>query len=201
MFGVLDSLHAGGLSGCDVDGAVVDEEDVGRWFGETHGGVGVDGGVGFCSAQAVREGEVREGGEPRQAREDAGFHCVSEVGEDAGLDAAWRKGERPVDHWLVGLGPKSDVGGEEVVEFSGREGAVEIVRDGMPVGWAREGAVVVGVAMGPVGRVESSFVGVEEVFEVLPGSGSGWAGEDEAVVKEDCVDGWHCVIVVKRVGG
>jgi len=66
---------------------------------------------------------------------------------------------------------------------------VEVVGDGVPVGVAVEGAVVVGVAMVPVGGVEGLFLGGEDLFHALPGGGVGWAAEDLAVVEEDGVDG------------
>jgi len=53
-------------------------------------------------------GEVLE---PRETGQDAEFHLVAEIGEDAGFDVGALEGGGPVDHGLVGLGPEAVVGG------------------------------------------------------------------------------------------
>jgi len=120
--GVLDSIHAGGFGGGDVLFAVVDEENAVVGDGEAGGGVVVDGRVRLGDAEAVGEGVVGEVLEPVEAAQDAGFHGVAEVGEDAGFYAGAMQLGGPVDHGLVGLGPEGVVGGEEIFELCGIEG-------------------------------------------------------------------------------
>jgi len=166
----------------------------------------VDGGVGLGDAEAVGEGVVGEVLEPVEAAQDAGLHSVAEVGEDTGFDAGVAELGGPVDHGLVGLGPEGVVGGEEIFELCGIEGLMEVVGDGVPVGVAVEDAVIVGVAVVPIGGVEGVFVGGEDLFHALPGCGVGWAAEDLAVVEEDGVDGLrrgfvrsgHAALIVLR---
>ena len=61
----------------------------------------------------------------------------------------------------------------------------------MPEGFGVEVAAVVGVTVGPVLAVEDFFVETGDGEHALPGGGVGWAGEDHAVVEEDCFDGGH----------
>ena len=154
--------------------------------------MGVDGGVGFGGEEAVRKGVVVEVVHPGQVGEDAGFHGIAEVGEDAGADACGLELGGPVDHGLVWLGPEGDVGVEETVEFGVGERVIECGGDVAPVGRAGEGAAVVVVAGAPVGVVEGGVGGVENLLHGGPGGGVGWTGEDQAVVEEDRVNGFGC---------
>jgi len=61
----------------------------------------------------------------------------------------------------------------------------------VPEGFGVEVAAVVGVTVGPVLAVEDFFVETGDGEHALPGGGVGWAGEDHAVVEEDCFDGGH----------
>ena len=56
----------------------------------------------------------------------------------------------------------------------------------MPVGFGGEVAAVVGVAVGPVPAVEVLFAEAGDGAHAGPGGGVGWAGENHAVVEEDC---------------
>ncbi len=61
----------------------------------------------------------------------------------------------------------------------------------VPEGLGVEVAAVVGVAVGPVLAVEELFAEAGDGAHALPGAGVGCAGEDHAVVEEDCFDGGH----------
>ena len=122
MVGVLDGLHADGQGGGDVFCTVVDEEDVGGWSAEAFGGVEVDGGLGFGEIEGVGPGVVVEFVEPAAVLcEEARFHGVGHVGEDADANTGALETLRPVDHGLIELAPEVGVGGGESVEKSGGE--------------------------------------------------------------------------------
>ena len=63
--------------------------------------------------------------------------------------------------------------------------------DVVPVGLAGEIAAVVGVAVGPVAAVEAVFAEAGDGAHARPGCGVGRAGEDHAVVEEDCLNFVH----------
>ena len=52
-------------------------------------------------------------------------------------------------------------------------------------------AAIVGVAVGPVFAVEEFFAEAGDGAHAGPCGGVGWAGEDHAVVEEDCLDWSH----------
>ena len=135
------------------------------------------------------------------AGDEAGRHGVGHVGEDAGADAGALETLRPVDHGEVELGPEVDVGGDEVGELSRVEGDAGALGGFVPEGFAGEVAAVVGVAVGPVARGGGRlFAEAGDGAHARPGGGVGWAGEDHAVVEEDCLNfvhrvdcrGWQC---------
>jgi hypothetical protein len=188
--GVLDGLHAGGEGGFDVFGAVVDEEDVSGWGLETFGGVAVDGWLGLGEVEGVRPGVVVEGFDPGMEGAETGLHGVGHVGEDADADAGALETLRPVDHGRVELAPVLDVGGYELVELVG----CDFCPGGfVPEGFGFEVAAVVGVAVRPVSVVEVLFAEAGDGAHVGPGGKVGRAGEDHAVVEENCFYECHRV--------
>ena len=190
MGGVLDGLHAGGEGGFDVFGAVVDEEDVWGWGGEAFGGVAVDGWLGFGEVESVRPGVVVEGFDPGVQGAETDLHGVGHVGEDADADAGALETLRPVDHGRVELAPVLDVGGDELGKLVGGDfGPGGFV----PEGFGFEVAAVVGVAVSPVSMVKQFFGEAGDGAHVGPGGWVGRAGEDQAVIEEDCFYGRHRV--------
>ena len=101
--GVLDGLHAGGESGGDVFGFVVDEEDIFRGGLKAFDCVAVDGLFGLGEVEGVGPGVMVEGVEPEVLCEEAGGHGVADVGEDAGADAGLLKALREFEHGRVEL--------------------------------------------------------------------------------------------------
>ncbi len=104
---VLDGLHADGVGGFDVFGAVVEEEDVGGWCVEALGGVEIDGRFGFGETEGVGPGVVVEGFDPGMTGAEAGFHGVGHVGEDASADAGAAKIFGPFEHGWIEVDQKS----------------------------------------------------------------------------------------------
>jgi len=184
--GVLDRLHADGESGFDVFEFVIEEEDVCRCGVEAFGGVEVDGGLGFGKVQVVGPGVVGEFVDPAIAGAEAGLHGAGHVGEDAGGEASLLKGVRPGEHRRIEGGPVIDVCGDESGKLLGGEDSVGGRSGVVPEGFGGEVASVVGVAMRPVARVELFFAESGDGEHAGPGGGIGWAGEDHAVVEEDC---------------
>ena len=104
---VLDGLHADGVGGRDVFGAVVDEEDVVGWGVEAFGGVAVDGGFGLGEVEGVGPGVVVEVVDPGVAGAEACLHGVGHVGEDAGGDAGSLEACGPGEHGRVEVDQRS----------------------------------------------------------------------------------------------
>ena len=77
----------------------------------------------------MRERVMRKASQPGHAIENAGFHSVTNVGEDSGSDSAALQFSGPVDHGQVGLRPKVDVGGVECGYLAGVDRAVEVRRN------------------------------------------------------------------------
>jgi hypothetical protein len=188
---VFDGLHAGGECGVDVLGLVVDEEDVFRWGLQALGGVAVDCGFGFGDVEGVGPGVVVEGFDPGVAGAESGLHGAGHVGEDAGADAGALEALDPVEHRWVEGGPHVRVGCHEIAELGGGDDDAGAVGDGVPEGVSVEVAAIVGVAVGPVLAVEGLFAEAGDGAHASPGGWVGRAGEDHAVVEEDCLDGDH----------
>jgi len=127
-----------------------------------------------------------EGFEPGVPAGEAGGHGVADVGEDAGADACALETLGPVEHGLIELAPEVGVGVDKLGDLLGRESDACSGGGFVPEGNTREGASVVVVAVGPVLAVERLFVEVSDGADALPGCGVGWAGEDHAVIEEDC---------------
>jgi hypothetical protein len=155
------------------------------------GSVEVDGGLGLGEVEGVRPGVVVEVLDPVVAGKQTDLHGVAHVGEDTGREAGALEGLRPLDHGKVELAPEIDVGGDEGFDLDGTEKNSGVATDVVPIGPASEVAPVVGVAVGPVAAVEEFLVEVGDGAHLRPGCGIGWAGEDHAVVEEDCLDRAH----------
>jgi len=148
--------------------------------------VEVDGWLGFGEVESVGPNAMVEGAEPVVSCDEAGGHCVADVGEDAGADAGTLETLRPREHGLVDLRPEVEVGGDELGELSGGEDDACSGGGLVPVGFGGEVASIVGVAVGPVFAVEDVFVEAGDGSDASPGGGVGGRGEDHAVVEEDC---------------
>ena len=199
VVGILDGLHSGGEGGGDVFGAVVDEEDVGGGGGHAFGGVAVDGGFRLGDVEDVRPGVVVEGLDPGMAGAEAGLHGVAHVGEDAGADAGALEAVDPVEHGRIELAPEVNVGGDEGGELRGGEGDPGTGGGFVPEGFGGEVATVVGVAVGPVAVVEMVFAEAGDGAHARPGGGVGWAGEDHAVVEENCFNWSHISEITPKI--
>jgi hypothetical protein len=196
--GVLDGLHADRESGSDVFGFVIDEEDIFWRSSKAFGGVAVDGGFGFGEVERVGPGAMVEGAEPVVFFEEAGGHGVADVGEDAGADAGVLQTLGELEHGGVGLRPEIDVGGDGVCDLLRSEEDSCSGGGGVPVGVGREVAAIVGVAVRPVFAVEDVFAEACDGADASPGCGIGWAGEDHAVVEEDCLYWIHILKMIVR---
>lgn len=183
MAGVLDGCKPGAPRGFDVLDAVVEEENLVRWMSELRDGNLIEPLVGFCESQTMREGKLRKMMEPRTALEDARFHCVSNVGQNAGGDGEPLKGCCPIDHRLIGNRPEVDIGRNQGLNF-GLFGLVADLRaDSLPEGDSVEHTEIVIVARAPVGVVETRIGGVEDLLHATPRVGVRWAGENEAQLR------------------
>ena len=189
MVQILDGVHAGCARGFNIVEAIVEKEDVLGSSIEADGRVTIDGELGLGEVEAVRPGAVVEVLQPRKLAEQTGVHGVAEVGEDAGANAGELKLAGPVDHGLVGDGPEIGVGLDEGGEIFPREGG-EAGAGGnlLPVERAGEVAAIVGVPVGPVLAMERGFVEGGGGSNAGPGGWVRGAGEDHAVVEEDCLD-------------
>lgn len=191
MAGVMDRVQAKGARGFDVFEAVVEEENLVGCDAERGDGVAIDSFVGLGETEAMGEDAHGEGRHPGEPGHDAFLHDITHVGENAGEQGVALQGGCPVDHGLVGHGPEIEIGGDESGESLGSEAAVEIIGDGLPVGASGEMAEIVVEAMTPVGVVKRGVVRVEDGVHAAPGVWVGRAGEDEAVVEEDCAKERH----------
>jgi len=201
MSRVLDGLHADSESGVDVFGLVVDEEDVGGWGVEAFGCVEVDGGLGLRKIHGVGPGVVVEGFDPVVAGAKACLHGVGHVGQDASADAGALQALDPLEHGWVELAPEIGVGVDEPAELCGSEDDACAGGGFVPEGFGVEFAAVVGVAVGPVSAVENVFAEARYGAHASPGGWVGWAGEDHAVVEENCLNRSHGSVSIVRDWG
>jgi hypothetical protein len=184
---ILDGLHAAGDGGVDVLGLVVDEEDVGSWGLERLGGVTVDGGLGFGEVDGVGPDVVVKGFDPEMTSTEANLHVLWHVGEDAGTDAGALEASRPFEHGRVELRPEIGVCFDELGELGGGKVDSSAGGDAVPEGRGVHVAAIVGVAVGPVTVAERFFAETGDGAHASPGGGVGWAGENHAVVEENCL--------------
>jgi hypothetical protein len=70
----------------------------------------------------------------------------------------------------------------------------------VPERFGVEVAAVVGVTVRPVFAVEELFAEAGDGAHAGPGSGIWLAGENEAVVEEDCLNGVHRNFIVRELG-
>ena len=87
MRGVLNRLHPRCHSGSDILFAVIDKEDVGSRFSETHGSMLVNSRLRFGDEKSMRKSMMCKVGEPGAAGEYPRLHGVAKVGEYACLHA------------------------------------------------------------------------------------------------------------------
>ena len=186
MCGVLDGLHAGCDCSGDVFRFVVDKENIFGRSLEALGGVLVDLRLGLGAIDGVGPGVVVEGLDPCVAGTEPGLHGVGHVGEDAGADAGALELVDPGEHGRVEGGPEVGVGGDELSELCGGDDDASPCGGFVPEGFGVEVAAVVRVAVGPVLAVEELFAETCDGAQVGPGVGVRLAGEDHAVVEEDC---------------
>lgn len=177
--------------GLDILDAVVDEERGFRRVADAVDCVMVDALVRLGDPEAVREGVVLESREPGEAFDNSGFHGIANVGEDASGDADALQRDCPIDHRLIGLRPKIDVGCEELREFVVAGWMAELRADDAPELDAAEDAEVVVVPIAPVGNVEFSVRRVEDCLHAAMGEGIWRAAEDEAIVEENRTNRRH----------
>jgi len=175
----------------DILGLVVDEEYLRGVSVESLCGGMVDSQLRLGESKRVRPGAMVEAAEPFEALEEALGHGVTDIGENAGADAGTLKALGPLDHWLIRLSPKVEVGIQQSGDLVGREGGARTGGDLLPVRDAGQVTTIIGVTVVPIATVKGCLVEAGDLAHPLPSSRVGWSGKNHAVVEEDCLNRIH----------
>ena len=113
------------------------------------------------------------------------MHVVAHVGEDGGEDAALLELKLPRQHGGVLSGPHAAVPQVQLLRGAGGEIEARIAKKLLPEGEAGQLAFVIGVAVGPVERLEALQRQPGDAQQRGVGFGVLWTGEYHSIVEDN----------------